>query len=180
MKMSLQETQNLIEKLIQQEQFLDNFVRVLQQAKEHGNRIHIAGNGGSASIASHFTSDLKNLGFDVVCLNDNISRLTALANDYCWEVVYEKQLLHLRPYDILILISVHGGSEKSSQNLVLAAIEARKRAGKILSLLGDVGGELKKFSDYYIIVPSNSCCYVEGLYSVLTHIICERLRERGS
>ena len=161
----------------------------MTNARSYRNRIWLAGNGGSSSIASHFASDLQSLGFDAICLTDNIPRLTALTNDYCWELVYEKQLTHFTEFDVLILISVHGGGKSPlspelgseslpwSQNLLLAAIEAKKRGGKILSLVGDDGGRLKSLSDIFILVPSPDPCYVEGLHSLLTHIICKRLKE---
>ena len=177
---NLKEPQYLLENLIQQEDFINSFVKILQNAKSYGNRIWLAGNGGSASISSHFMADLLALGFDAFCMNDNISRITAITNDFSWELAYVEQLSNFKAYDVLILISVHGGgneTENWSQNLLLAAIEARKKGGKILSLVGSNGGRLKELSDIYILVPSENSGYVEGLHSLLTHIICERLKE---
>ena len=178
--MSLEEAQRLLGELKFNDIYIGDFVRALRSALEHGNRIWLAGNGGSASTVSHFASDLMNLGFDVLCLTDNVSRLTALTNDVCWDAVYVKQLDNFREHDILILISVHGGgdiNETWSGNLLLAAVEAKKKGGKILSLIGSNGGRLKGLSDVFVIVPSESACYVEGLHSVITHLICERLKE---
>lgn len=141
------------------------------------NRIWVCGNGGSASCASHFNSDLLSQGFNVTCLNDNMSRCSALTNDYGWDTIYEKQLEYLKPNDLLILISVHGGQPNWSNNLVKAANFAKLRKGKVLSLLGYDGGELAKISDFCIIVPANNVGVVEGVHCVLTHEICRRLNE---
>jgi len=178
--MSLEESRRLLTELKSQDIFIGEFVRELESVKKSGSRVWLAGNGGSASTASHFASDLMNLGFDVVCLTDNISRLTSLTNDVCWEAVYAKQLEHFMEGDVLILLSVHGGGKEGetwSGNLLLAAVEAKKQGGKVMSLIGGNGGRLKGLSDTYITVPSESACYVEGLHSVLTHLICERLKE---
>ncbi len=177
--MSFSISKDILEKLSFKEFLLQNFVTILENAKKYQNRIWLVGNGGSASVMSHFTSDLLSLGFDAICLTDNISRLTALINDNCWDVVYALQLKHFKPSDILIIASVHGGTESSSQNLQLAAIEAKRKEGKVLSFLGCDGGRLKDFSDVYLLVPSNSACYVEGFHSLLCHMICDRLKQRN-
>lgn len=174
--MSLRESILTLQTLQAQEGRLEEFIKVLKQAK-HYNRIYLAGNGGSAATASHFASDLMNLGFDVTCMIDNICRLTALVNDVDWKGVYYEQMNLFDKGDVLILISVHGGSDKQSSNLVIAAERARHLKRTVLTLTGCDGGKLKDLSDVCIIVPSDSCCYVEGLHSLLTHIICERLKE---
>ena len=157
------------------EKELENFTQFLLKSKN--SRIWIIGNGGSSSTASHFTSDLQNLGFNATCLSDNTPRLTAITNDFSWNEAYYRQLEHMRPNDILITISVHGGSEKWSNNLVLATHFAQGRNAKVLSLIGCNGGEIGKFSDFAIIVPSNETYIIEGIHSVLTHIICQKVKE---
>ena len=179
--MSLNEARKIMNQIVNKTRDIESFIAFLNDAKQKGNRIWLAANGGSASVVSHFASDLMNLGFDVFCMNDNISRVSALTNDIGWEFVYTKQLKNFKKGDILILASVHGGGKVGddwSQNLLLAAIEAKKKRGVILSLIGCDGGRLKELSDVSIIVPSNSCCYVEGFHSLYTHIICEKLKEK--
>lgn len=139
-------------------------------------RIWIIGNGGSASTASHFASDLASLGFDVICLTDNVSRLTALTNDFGWDTVYMKQCQHMKSGDILIAISVHGGRGWSN-NLVLATKFATNRGAKTLSLVGHDGGQLAEISAFSIIVPSDSTPIIEGIHCVLTHVIRQKIEE---
>ena len=180
-RFSLSEAIQVATKLTTQESNLNSFVKELLYARKRGKRIFVAGNGGSANTSLHLTSDLMNLGFDVVCLNSNISRVTAITNDYGWEFVYTKQMEHFKSGDIFIPISVHGGGkvgESWSGNLLLASIEAIKHGGKVLSLIGCDGGRLKEYSTHSIIVPDNSCCYVEGFHSLICHILCEKIERK--
>lgn len=158
------------------EEDLDKFAQVLFTSKS--NRIFLIGNGGSASTASHFASDLLSLNFNATCLSDNISRVTAIANDYGWNDIFIKQLQHIKKGDVLIAISVHGGYLDWSNNLVKATMFAKGRVAKTLSLVGNDGGELAQICDFSIIVPSDSTPIIEGLHSVLTHIICEKVKQK--
>ena len=178
--MSLQESEGILTKLLSQMPNIESFVLYLKNARDKKDRVWLAGNGGSAYTVAHFASDLMNLGFDVFCMVDNIARLTAITNDYGWEFAYEKQLKNFRKFGVLILVSVHGGGKLGdswSQNLLLAAIEVKKKQGRVLSFLGCDGGRLKDLSDVSIIVPSELSCYVEGFHSLLAHIVCEKLKE---
>jgi D-sedoheptulose 7-phosphate isomerase len=159
------------------EENLDKAVEILLEHKP-SHRIFLVGNGGSSACASHFASDLASLGFDATCLSDNIPRLTAITNDFGWEDVFIKQLEHLKPNDILIVISVHGGSNSWSCNLVRAASFAKEKGAKILSLSGFDGGELAKISDLSIIVPAERTYIIEGLHSVVAHVICQKLENK--
>lgn len=157
------------------EEDIDKFAQILSKSKL--SRIFLIGNGGSASTASHFASDLSSLGFDTKCLTDNVSRLTAIANDFSWDEVYTKQFYKLLPNNVLIAISVHGGDIERSNNLIEATLFAKAKGAKTLSLVGCDGGQLAQLCDFSIIVPSDLTPIIEGVHSVLTHIICERVKE---
>lgn len=179
--MSLREAVERLVKTTTQESNLNEFVSELLYARKREKQIFIAGNGGSSSTSLHLASDLMNLGIDVVCMNDNISRITAITNDYGWEFVYTKQMTHFKRGDIFIPISVHGGGkvgEEWSENLLLASIEANKHGGKVLSLIGCDGGRLREHSTCSVIVPDDRCCYVEGIHSLICHVLCEKLRKK--
>lgn len=159
----------------------ETFAALLKKAKKNA-RIYLAGNGGSASTMSHFASDLGNLGFDAFCLNDNLARVTALANDKGWDRVYLEQLRSLfEKGDVLVLASVHGGVGKEegdewSQNLVQAAKYVDFVDGTVLSLVGGNGGKLKEISTVSVLVPSWDAYHVEAIHSVLTHVVCGMLK----
>jgi len=142
-------------------------------------RIWIAGNGGSASTAIHFASDLMNLGYDVTCMDENISRITAITNDYSWEEVYRRQMESFKLGDVLIVISVHGGityhGSVWSSNLFSACKYAKEKQGLVMALLGGDGGAIKKEADVSIVVPHEKAWVVEGIHCVLSHLICEML-----
>jgi D-sedoheptulose 7-phosphate isomerase len=163
---------------------------LLYQAWKDGKQVFIAGNGGSASTATHFTCDLAKFTsvegkrrFKVICLNDNIPLVSALTNDLGWDSVYYEQLRNLMNNgDVLIVISVHGGSgaDKAgvwSQNLLKAAKYVQDNGGKVIGLAGFDGGALKQVADACIVAPVDSTPQVEGFHVVLTHLLCAGLRD---
>jgi D-sedoheptulose 7-phosphate isomerase len=165
-------------------------LNLLFTAWKEGKQIFIAGNGGSASSATHFTCDLSKFTnvegkprFRVICLNDNIPLVSALTNDLGWDNVYLEQLKNLmNKGDIIVVLSVHGGSgaDKAgvwSQNLLKAAKYVQDNGGKVLGFSGFDGGALKQVADVCIVAPVNSTPQVEGFHVVLTHMLCAGLRE---
>jgi D-sedoheptulose 7-phosphate isomerase len=169
---------------------IESFIDVLYNAWKEGRNVFIAGNGGSASTATHFASDLMKFvsvegkpRFKVYSLVTNVPLITAITNDLGWSEVYIEQLKNMmNPGDVFVAISVHGGSgmdkaEIWSQNLLKAAKYVKNNSGKVLSLVGFDGGVLRQISDVSILVPINSTPHVEGFHLVLTHLICARLKE---
>jgi D-sedoheptulose 7-phosphate isomerase len=154
---------------------INNALTLLYNTWREGKQVFVAGNGGSASTATHFTCDLSKYctvegkpRFKVYCLNDNIPLVSALTNDLGWENVYYEQLRNLMQNgDVLILISVHGGSgaDKAgiwSQNILKAAKYVQENGGKVIGLSGFDGGALKQVADVCIVAPVNSTPQVEG------------------
>jgi D-sedoheptulose 7-phosphate isomerase len=163
---------------------------LLFEAWKTGKQVFVAGNGGSASTATHFTCDLAKFTavegkrrFKAVCLNDNIPLVSALTNDLGWDSVYYEQLRNLmNPGDVLVVVSVHGGSgaDKAgiwSQNLLKAAKFVQDNGGKVVGLSGFDGGALKQVADACIVASVNSTPQVEGFHVVLTHLLCAGLRD---
>src|SRR4051794_10193548 len=126
---------------------VERLVARLRRARDDGATIFIAGNGGSASTASHWVNDLgkatKKFGnrpIRVQCLSDNVSWLTALGNDEGYDRVFAGQLENFAmPGDVLLLISASG----NSPNLLRAAELASTRGMDVIALLGFDGGALK-------------------------------------
>ncbi|MBN2294261.1 MAG: SIS domain-containing protein [Pirellulales bacterium] len=180
------------------EDFLQETVRLLQQLDQKAiahardlltgcyrrrGRVFTAGNGGSASTAQHFACDLAKFvipdggyPFDVMCLTDNISLYTAWANDAAREDVFVNQMRGLlKPDDILILISVHGGTGFSN-DLVHALRYANEVGAQTISLVGFDGGILHQESTCSILVPVASTPQTEAIHLVIEHLLMYLLK----
>jgi D-sedoheptulose 7-phosphate isomerase len=169
---------------------IDRSIAILYEAWKNDNQVFTLGNGGSASTATHFACDLDkwvsdraSRKFRAFSLVDNIPMVSALTNDNGWSDIYYEQLRNFfRKGDVVVAISVHGGSGSDkagpwSQNLLKAVKYAKDNGGKVLGLAGFDGGVLRTASDACIVVPAESTPHVEGMHLVLTHLMCEQLRE---
>lgn len=170
-----------------------NIINLIFNAWQQGHSVYTCGNGGSAAAASHLACDLSKFTWvegkrrlKAFSLCDNAALISALTNDVGFDRIFVEQLKpSFEKDDILVAISVHGGSSKDqgstwSQNLVLAAEYVKACEGKLIAFLGFDGGALSKISDASIIVPStanglSSTPHVEGFHVVLHHLICQRL-----
>lgn len=154
---------------------------ILRNARDAGAMIYVAGNGGSASTATHLANDLgkatKTSGMRpmrVVSLSDNVSWLTALGNDEGYERVFAGQMENFaKPGDVLIAISTSG----NSGNLVKAVELAGQMGMTSIGILGFEGGKLKGMVDASVYLPSPKGAYgpVESAHSVVVDLIKECL-----
>lgn len=124
-----------------------------------GGRLFILGVGGSAANASHAVNDFRKLAaLEAYAPTDNVSELTARANDEGWSTIFEGWLRvsRLRPQDAVLVLSVGGGNlEKNvSPNLVHALDYARTVGAKIYGIVGRDGGYTAKVADAYVIIPT--------------------------
>ena len=144
-------------------------------------RIFVAGNGGSASNASHFVTDLGKSSADaigerinVLSLNENLSWITAIGNDYCFEDIYSRQLSnYAQKDDLLFILSVSG----NSPNIVKACRYAKENSINVISLVGEKNCELDALSDIVLHVPSTHYGRVEDCEMTVCHLICYYLVE---
>lgn len=137
--------------------------------------IHVAGNGGSASTASHFVTDLMKIDYGAVSLNDNPSLITMIANDYGYDQIFSFQLERLARtvYDVFVAISASGNSPN-----ILRAVEAAKKEGMVtIGLTGFDGGKLAKIVDHHYNFPSDSYEEIEDAHLALLHHIIKELKE---
>ncbi len=156
-------------------------VQLLRSARDNGATLYICGNGGSAATASHWVNDLgkatKSCGraqLRVMSLSDNVSWLTALANDEGYDRIFAGQLENFaRAGDVLIVISASG----NSPNLVKAVELAQSRGVLTIGLLGFDGGVLKNQVNECLWIPSEKGLYglVESGHSLLCHILTDCL-----
>jgi D-sedoheptulose 7-phosphate isomerase len=156
---------------------VERVTEVLRRARDSQATIYVAGNGGSASTASHWVNDLgkatKRSGRSPVramCLSDNTSWFSALGNDEGYHRVFAGQLENFaKPNDVLIVITASG----NSANLIEAVELAHKRDVTTVGLLGFDGGKLKHLVKEMIWVRSEKGAYelVEDAHSAITHAI---------
>jgi D-sedoheptulose 7-phosphate isomerase len=160
------------------EQIIDAFT----EAGERGQTVYFIGNGGSAATASHFANDLAygtraagRRPFTAVSLADNVSVLTALANDEGYDQIFVRQLEGaLEPGDVVVALSVSGNSAN--------VLEAVRYAGEVGALTigctGFDGGVLRQMVDVNLHVPTRAGEYapVEDVFQILDHLIYSYLR----
>ncbi len=139
-------------------------------------KVLLCGNGGSASDALHIAGELigrfqkERKSMPAYALNADVATMTAIANDYGYEKVFERGVEGLmKSGDLLIGISTSGNSE----NVYRAISKAKEIGGKTIALLGKNGGKIKDIADVSIIVPSNVTARIQESHIMIGHIICE-------
>ena len=155
---------------------IEKAIDIITDAFKKGNSVYFAGNGGSAADAQHlaaefsgrFYKDRKALPSDA--LHCNTSYLTAVANDYSYDVIYARLLEGLaKPGDVLVGISTSGNSAN-----IVKAFEMAKTIGVVtVGFTGAKGGKMKELSDYLINIPSNTTPRIQESHILVGHIICE-------
>ncbi len=150
-------------------------IKVLEQARSEDRQVLIAGNGGSASTASHMAADLmktvaQNGGrsFRIIALTDNVPLLTAFGNDVGFDEIFSGQLSVLgRKGDVLVVISGSG----NSANIVKAVETARDTGIHTIGFLGMGGGKVAEMVDVSVVVPSDKYAYIEDAHLAMNHLI---------
>jgi len=146
-----------------------------------GNKVLFAGNGGSAADAQHLAGELlSRLNYDrapaaAIALTTDSSVLTAIANDYGYERVFERQVQGLgRPGDVLVAISTSGRSPN-----ILKAIAAARAGGLVaIGFTGISGGDMAAQCDLCLRAPSDSTPLIQQLHITVGHIVCGLVEER--
>nr|XP_047124220.1 phosphoheptose isomerase-like [Hydra vulgaris] len=143
---------------------------------QNGGKLLIAGNGGSASDAQHFSGELmakfseERKPLPAIALHCDTSSLTAWSNDYSFHSFYERAVDGLGKIgDIFFAISTSG----NSKNIINAAIMSKKKGLYVIGLLGKNGGELKNYCDLFLTVPSNQTPRIQESHILVIHIICQ-------
>lgn len=159
---------------------IESSVEVITNAFKNGNAVYFAGNGGSAADAQHlaaefsgrFYKDRKALPSDA--LHCNSSYLTAVANDYNYDVIYSRLLEGLaKKGDVLVGISTSG----NSKNIIKAFEMAESMGVTTIAFTGEKGGQMKSMANYVINVPSNTTPRIQESHILVGHIICELVEE---
>jgi len=158
--------------------FHDQVLQVVRQLKEAfaaGNKVLIAGNGGSAAEAQHFSDEMvgrykaDRAPYPAIALTADGMVLTCIGNDYGYEHVFERQVTALgKEGDVFIGLTTSG----SSENILLAAKAAREAGMTVISLTG-TEGPLTDLSDYVIESPSKTGARIQEMHLHAIHLICE-------
>ncbi len=160
---------------------VSKITQILQEAHAAGRQIFVFGNGGSAANASHFATDLgkgssDTLGkrFKVISLNDNVSWMTAISNDYSYNDVFKRQLEnYANPGDVALTMSVSG----NSPNLVEAFSWANEHELKTIALVGAKRGALADLAQECIVIDSEHYGRVEDAHMGICHMLCYAFME---
>ncbi len=160
----------------------DGIVRMILAAYAEDHRIFIMGNGGSGATASHFACDLNkgccmdlDRKFKVICLNDNVPTMLALANDVSFDAVFDNQLRNFFDAgDLVIGISGSGNSE----NVLRAVGYAAAHGGRTIGLTGFSGGRLAGMVDVAFVAPVADMQKVEDLHMIVVHMIMQAVYAR--
>jgi D-sedoheptulose 7-phosphate isomerase len=161
---------------------IQQLVNLLSEARRSGKQIFFIGNGGSAATSSHFANDLGKgacvkgkAPFKAMSLVDNMSLITALANDDGYENIFVAQLQNiLNEGDVVVGISASG----NSPNVVKAIEYANSRSAKTVGLTGFSGGKLKELAQVcvHIETPRGEYGPVEDIHMILDHLITTYLK----
>ena len=183
-KQLIQASIDVKEQVLQNEELLKTVAAVaylIVDSLQKGGRIYFCGNGGSAADAQHlaaefsgrFYTDRKALPAEA--LHCNTSYLTAVANDYSYDVVYARLIEGIgNKGDVLVGLSTSGNSAN-----IVKAFETAKAKGIItVGFTGTTGEKMKDLSDHLINVPSNDTPRIQETHILLGHIICQLVEEK--
>ena len=159
---------------------VNDSVNVIVSAFKKGNKVLFCGNGGSASDAQHLAAEFSGRFYTdrdalpAEALHCNTSYITAVANDYSYDVIYSRLIKGIgNQGDILVGLSTSG----NSKNIVKAFEVAKEKEMTTIAFTGSTGGKLKNLSDILINVPSDDTPRIQESHILLGHIICQFVEE---
>jgi len=149
---------------------------IITESLRHGGKIHFCGNGGSAADAQHLAAELSGRFYfdrpplNAEALHCNTSYLTAVGNDYGYDLIFSRLLRGTaKAGDVIVGISTSGNSKN-----ILKAFEVAKELGvKIIAMTGATGGAMKDFADILLNVPSTDTPRIQESHIMIGHIVCE-------
>jgi len=157
-------------------QAITTAIQWIHAAATSGKTVFTCGNGGSASIASHFASEMvkhatlhRGIRFKVICLADNVGTMLSYANDVDFESIFVEPLKNFaQPGDVLIGVSGSGNSEN-----VLRAVQYANEIGcRTIGMTTAQGGRLKDLAELPLTVPSGHMGHLEDGFFLMTHVLC--------
>ncbi len=160
---------------------INDIVKKLVKAYKAGNKMIIAGNGGSAADSQHIACEmisklnLNRKALNAHALNTNTSVITSIGNDFGFEYIFSRQIEAIgKSGDIFIALSTSG----ESINIINALIEAKKYNIITLSITGINNCQMDKISDYLIKIPSSETPIIQESQIMIGHIICSLVEQQ--
>ena len=159
---------------------IEKAAQLLAATRAAGGRLFILGVGGSAANASHAVNDFRKIaGIEAYAPTDNVSELTARANDEGWASIFDSWLLtsRLRAEDLLLIFSVGGGNveQNVSPNLVAALKYAKSVGAKVIGVVGRDGGYTATVADACILIPTVNAAHItphtEAFQAIVWHLL---------
>jgi len=180
----IQESIDVKSKVLENETLItciDEIVSLIVAAFKNGNKVLFCGNGGSAADAQHLAAEFSGRFYTdrealpAEALHTNTSYLTAVANDYSYDVVYSRLIKGIgKKGDVLVGLSTSG----NSKNIIKAFETAREKEMITIGFTGSTGGIMKNCSDLLINVPSNDTPRIQESHILIGHIICQLVEEK--
>lgn len=159
---------------------IDEIIQIISTAFKQNKKVLFCGNGGSAADAQHLAAEFSGRYYYdrpplyAEALHVNSSYMTAVANDYSFEMVYARMIEAMASEnDVLIALSTSG----NSTNVLKAVETARNKKMIVISFTGDTGGKLKSISNYLVNIPSNDTPRIQECHMLIGHIICKEVEE---
>lgn len=178
-KQVIEESVSLKTLLLKDEAFLNEIEKVkdvMVKALNDGKKILWCGNGGSAADSQHLAAEFSGRFYydrpplRSEALHVNTSYLTAVANDYSYDVIYSRMVKAMGDKgDVLVGISTSG----NSKNIVLAFEQAKENGMISIGFTGNGGGKMKEKADYILDIPSKDTPRVQECHIMVGHILCE-------
>ena len=160
---------------------INNCVDIITGAFKNGNKVLFCGNGGSAADAQHLAAEFSGRFYidrdalPAEALHCNTSYMTAVANDYSYDVIYSRLIKGIgNKGDILIGLSTSG----NSINIVKAFETAKEKGMVTIGFTGESGGKMKVLSDYLVNIPSTDTPRIQESHMLLGHVICQLVEEK--
>lgn len=182
MKKELEEKENLLN-TIRDNGYLDIVNEVgkeLINAIKKGNKVLLAGNGGSAADAQHFAGEivgrflLERNAMPAISLCVDPVVVTCVGNDYGYEEVFARQIQGLGcKGDVFVGISTSGNSE----NIIRAIQSAKDKGMTVVGFTGKDGGKMKDLCNYVLIVPSDNTARIQEVHTFTVHLLCEMIEK---
>ena len=183
LKKEIKYAQNLLDKTYSLNNEIKDILSLFYNTLKNKKKIFICGNGGSASDAEHLSTEflvrlrpkVNRKAFPIINLGNNLSFITACANDYNFEMIFQRSLEPLvAKGDVLWVLSTFG----NSKNIISVLKYEKNKKIKTVSFLGKSGGLAKKYSDINLIVPSNNTARIQEIHKFVGHFILEHTENK--